>query len=90
METKIATITGKDDSEITLSMIDGRLTASNGDDVHPHSQLYRDGAHGIAQAMTDVEAMYRDATWQLTWLAEPSDYPEELYPTAHGEGYVTC
>jgi hypothetical protein len=86
MATEIGTIVGEDGETITISVEDGRLTASNGDDVHPHSHPYRDGPHGEAQAIADFTALWGGSEWAAVLTIDPAPY--EDYPTAVGEGYA--
>lgn len=72
---KLATIIGQNGEIITLG------TGNNGrgdrvlyatsksmhraDDFHPHSKPYQRGTFGTAQAICDIENMYKSGPWNL-------------------------
>ena len=85
---KLAKIIGRDGQEIVLSLQGGRLTASNGDNVHPHHLPYQRNDLGIAQAITDISLLWPRLEWDLVWIVDPSDYPMAYYELAYnGKGY---
>ncbi len=83
----IATIRGNDEPDgrkIMIGVVSGRLTASNGDEVHPNARPYARGQAGLWQAVKDIDAMYGHGRWEtLTW----SNYADTIHESDK-PGYV--